>query len=155
MVKTMFCETCGTPMPEDSRFCESCGSAVEAELQPEVAPIPEASSAPEQAPIPVVSQQISYTQPGPPEGFTYDQGSGLYYLNTAAPNPETGETGSWVTWYYPQTGEYKQVFAPDPIQPAGTAQIKPKAKVKLSPLNFIIPLAALLLGVLIALFVHS
>jgi len=121
----MYCENCGNFMPEDSRFCESCGSAV--------------------------SQQT------PPEGFTYDQNSGLYYIYTDASNPETGETGSWTTWFYPQTGEYKQVFTPDPVQPAVTKSIKPKtpkAKVKLSPLNFIIPVAGLIIGVLIALIVH-
>ena len=135
----MFCSSCGISISEDSRFCESCGSAVK---NFDLVPKKESS--------PVIETQ------SPPEGFSQDPYSSLYYITTVAPNPETGELGQWVTWFYPETGEYKQQFTPDPSQPAlaGTLD-KRTSKQKLSPLYFIIPAIGLIAGVLIAFIQHG
>ena len=47
-----------------------------------------------------------------PEGFILDPGSGLYFISTPGNDPATGASGQWVTWYYPDTGEYLQQFYP-------------------------------------------
>jgi hypothetical protein len=97
-----------------------------------------------------------------PEGFTLDPNSGLYYQLTPGMNPETGETGQWTTWFYPDTGDYQQQFHAD--QPApGTAvryaqtakpmqskQTKQKPathkKGRLKPLAIVLPVIALIVG---------
>jgi len=47
-----------------------------------------------------------------PEGFIFDHSNGLYYQAIPGTDPATGVSGSYVTWFYPQTGEYKQQFYP-------------------------------------------
>ena len=79
----MFCTSCGASLQEGSKFCTSCGNAVATQLKL------------------------------PPDGFLHDPKSGLYYITTRAPNPETGANGQWVTWYYPETKQFKQVFTAD------------------------------------------
>ena len=46
----------------------------------------------------------------PPEGFTLDNESGLYYKAIPGQNAKTKELGSWYTWFNPSTGEYQQQF---------------------------------------------
>ncbi|MCL2602905.1 MAG: hypothetical protein FWD90_00330 [Defluviitaleaceae bacterium] len=63
---------------------------------------------------PYVHQAV--TKPVPPspapEGFFLDPNSGQYYKAMPGKNPATGEQGIWYTWFYPQTGEYRQQFHP-------------------------------------------
>ena len=49
----------------------------------------------------------------PPEGYTLDINSGLYFHSVEGNDLNTGKYGKWVTWFYPNSGEYKQVFVPD------------------------------------------
>lgn len=107
----------------------------------------------------------------PPDGFTLDPDSGLFYKLTPGKD-ETGQSGRWITWFYPDTGEYVQDFEPDaptsqfvntaarvePVQyPAHTPQLanprpvkKAAAKKKLALIHIIMPVAALIVGVLIS-----
>lgn len=45
----MFCEQCGTPIPEGARFCEECGAPVPQEAVP-VAPVAQPEPRPEPKP---------------------------------------------------------------------------------------------------------
>jgi len=181
----MYCPFCGINIDDNSRFCEHCGNVVEvafkaaAAAQPVYEPvivpvvIPEPVYEPEPEPEPVVIHEpiiihepviiyepepepvpIQSTQ-APPEGFTYDPNSGLYYILTYAPNPETGESGQWVTWFYPHNGEFKQVFTPDQItQQTPQLIYAEQPKKKISLFSIIVPSAGLLAGVLIAVVRH-
>ena len=152
----MFCSSCGTPIPEDSRFCEVCGSLVETDPMPVVThtSVYEAVLEPVTEPVPEPASVVKTQMP--PEGFEYDPNSGLYYIITKTPNPETGDHGQWVTWFYPETGEFKQDFTPDPIQPPGVRKPAEKpAKKGINPLMVMIPVIGLLAGVLIALIQHG
>ena len=67
----------------------------------------------------------------PPEGFSLDQNSGLYYNSVEGNDLTTGKNGRWVTWFCPNTGEYKQNFVPDaiqnaPVQNVGTHNATPQ-----------------------------
>lgn len=48
-----------------------------------------------------------------PDGFILDQGSGLYYKVMHKKDPATGESGQWYTWFYPESGEFRQQFHAD------------------------------------------
>ena len=84
----------------------------------------------------------------PPEGFTHDPSSGLYYLLKRG-SDENRQPGEWATWFYPDTGEYVQDFTPD-APTVAPQPVKPAAAKKLSPINIVIPAAGLILGVLVA-----
>jgi hypothetical protein len=86
-----------------------------------------------------------------PEGFTLDPNSGLYYQLAPGMNPETGETGQWVTWFYPATGDYQQQFhATLPTQPMQSQQPNekpvPHKKSRLKLMLIILPIIGLLVG---------
>ncbi len=83
---------------------------------PEPEPIPEPEPEPEHVPEPVP----------PPVNipFTLDPSSGLYYTATPGTDPATGAAGHWYTWFYPETGEFKQAFSPDPAAAAQPKQTK-------------------------------
>jgi hypothetical protein len=66
--------------------------------------------APTPAPLPVPSVTQKFA---PPEGFIFDQNSGLYYKVMPGKDPATGVFGQWYTWFYPDTDEYKQIFYPN------------------------------------------
>lgn len=154
----MYCSNCGFPMPGDSLFCESCGSAVEIESTPEVIqePVKRMTTAER---INTLKESVM-TNMLPPDDFQYDPDSGLYYISTNAPNPETGVFGRWITWFYPDTGEFKQVFLPDPSEPDSSRRTRRRAvkrdvktgagKNKIPPYMFLLPAAGLVTGVLIA-----
>jgi alpha-tubulin suppressor-like RCC1 family protein len=89
-----------------------------------------------------------------PPGFVIDPASGLYYLITPG-HDENGQTGEWVTWYYPHDFKYEQSFtAYENTAPLGnnagyqgtaqTTQAGGKGKKKVSPLLFIIPILILI-----------
>ena len=97
-----------------------------------------------------------------PAGFEYDQSSGLYFTAAPGTDPNTGRSGEWITWFYPQTGGYEQTFAPAP-QDVFDAEARPslEAKQKISGggkkrglrvLLIVLPIAALLAGVFFAVF---
>jgi len=167
-------------MSENAQFCRGCGAKVneEQDSPQEVAPEPEPVPAPHPPvprPIPAPPQISSNEKQTPPEGFELDPGSGLYYIVTYAPHPETGELGRWTTWFNSEVGEYQQTFTPDPPVKLPEAQqnavtapqaqgqqravgegpthsvkpAKPPSK-KLRPLLALIPAAGLVLGALIA-----
>jgi len=124
----------------------------EAVLKPvnEPVSIPEPVNEPVSVPVSVTNTQM------PPEGFEYDPNSGLYFILTKTPNPETGDHGQWLTWFYPKTGEFKQDFMPDPIQPPVVRKpVKKPVKKSINPLMVMIPVIGLLTGVLIALIQHG
>lgn len=91
-----------------------------------------------------------------PEGFTFEPNNGLYFHMTTGINPETGESGQWVTWFYPQSGEYQQVFhaTVQPAPVAATTQIPssqpasfvPHKKGRFNPLMIVLPLLTLIIG---------
>ena len=115
----MFCASCGTALQEGSKFCTSCGNAVNNKSPTETAIIDNATN-PETPPTaihtPPPTQAMNKTPTQlklPPDGFIHDPKSGLYYITTRAPNPETGVNGQWVTWFYPETKQFKQVFTAD------------------------------------------
>jgi len=56
----------------------------------------------------------------PPEGFTFDSNSGLYYMRTQGIDPQTGATGEFITWFYPETNQYQQQFYPSASAPPPT-----------------------------------
>jgi len=56
----------------------------------------------------------------PPEGFTFDPNSGLYYMRTNGVDPQTGATGEFITWFYPETNQYQQQFYPAAPAPPPT-----------------------------------
>ena len=62
-----------------------------------------------------------------PDGFTYDSNSGLYYNEITGDDPKTGSTIKVVTWFYPDTGKFKQVVTPAveemPLPAAATVQV--------------------------------
>jgi len=108
----MFCTSCGASLQEGSKFCTSCGNAVNYKSQTETTNIGNATN-PETPPTARTMTQAPTQLKLPPDGFLHDPKSGLYYITTRAPNPETGANGQWVTWYYPETKQFKQVFTAD------------------------------------------
>lgn len=53
----------------------------------------------------------------PPEGFEIDPESLLFYRSDRGNDPDTGAPVQWVTWFDPNTGEYRQVSYPVEAQP--------------------------------------
>ncbi len=96
---------------------------------PEPIPAPESISVPEPTPEPI-PESVPVPKSIPmqphvniPPGFVLDPSSGLYYTPTPGTDPVTGAAGTWYTWFYPDTGEYKQSFNPaaKPVQTRSTA----------------------------------
>ena len=48
----------------------------------------------------------------PPDGYSLDPESGLYYSSAMGADPETGTPVQWVTWFDANSGEYQQVCYP-------------------------------------------
>lgn len=56
---------------------------------------------------PLVSTDPSAASVPVPDGFLLDPQSGLYYLMTQNPTPQSGTPEAWITWYDPETGRYR------------------------------------------------
>ena len=56
----------------------------------------------------------------PPEGFILDPNSELYYMRTQGVDPQTGAHGEYITWFYPDSGQYQQQFYPSAPTPPPT-----------------------------------
>jgi hypothetical protein len=57
---------------------------------------------------PPIAAPPTATAHHPPEGFTFDQNSGYYYIYTNSVNSQTGASEQWITWFDPNTGGYMQ-----------------------------------------------
>ena len=127
------CPKCGVPLPDEALFCHVCNEPVSVYAPPEgfvfdaesqrfyrsevledgtqwVVWFDANSGEYEEFTYPAEPAPESASQPAIPEGFTHDPNSGLYYKTVPGTDPATGAQGTWVTWFYPETGEYKQQF---------------------------------------------
>jgi len=105
------CAGCGSQLKPGALFCTSCGTKTADSApapSPEPEPEPEPEPTPEPAPPPPSPTQVQI-----PEGFTLDASSGLYYQQVPGADPTTGAPGRWITWFYPETGQYQQQFYPN------------------------------------------
>jgi len=72
-----------------------------------------------------------------PEGFILDEESGLYYQIVPGVD-QYGQSGEYVTWFYPNSGEYVQSFnpvaSPTPSDYTSSVEMMPEA-----PIEYIIP----------------
>jgi len=117
----------------------------------ETVTLPEPESEPELVLVPEVETKAD-SQPQIPVGFTHDPGSGLYYKTTPGDNPDTGESGQWTTWFYPQSGDYQRTFfASEPIPVSFEADPPSSGKNK-KLLMILIPAIAIVIGLGIAFF---
>lgn len=137
----MECPKCGKPLDEDVQVCAHCGAPAPQFAAPEGFVYDFDSGQyyrmeydEQWQPVGATwfdsvsgeYQQVAYASPPgengavldePPEtvapdGFLYDAGSGLYYLETVEPDAQSGLPMRVITWYYPQSGEYERVVYP-------------------------------------------
>lgn len=85
----MFCENCGTQLPDDAKFCASCGTTLEASAPaappPPAQAVPPAAPPPVNPPPPVAPPPPVYAPPPPVYAAppAYQPGFQPYAANTA------------------------------------------------------------------------
>ncbi|MDR2599467.1 MAG: hypothetical protein LBC73_04240 [Oscillospiraceae bacterium] len=127
----MICKKCSTQLLNGVLFCNICGEKQSVY-----------NAASEQ--IPEQSQALYAA----PECFTLDPSNGLYYMTAMGSNLQTGENGQWITWFYPDSGEFTHNFHPTDSTPN---IVKPVTK-KSYALPIVLPIVALFIGAAIAFF---
>ena len=102
-----------------------------------------------------------------PEGFYLDESCGLYYQIVPGVD-QYGQSGEYVTWFYPNTGEYVQSFnlAPQPVSltipsaPPVMQQMRPPGredypKSKVPIWMIVIPIVSFVLCATLAFFMYG
>lgn len=97
-----FCEYCGKRTEGAVCGCLASGSTTVTQantLKPPAKPVPPPPPPPKRNAV--------------PNGFAHDPSSGHYYKFTPGIKSDTGQSGTFITWFYPDTGDFTQSFTPD------------------------------------------
>ncbi len=91
---------------------------------PEIAEEPQPQAAlPQEEALSPHSDTLGDASEEIPEGFVYDENSGLYYQECQELDSQTNLPVRVITWFYPQTGQYERVVYPIEVEEMPAAQV--------------------------------